>query len=740
MIFLKHVRLSILFSIVLTVIILILSTVLSLIFVEYIQKLGMFMVDVNSNNIRFQTRTFIRKTIDLEVLQYSTLFEQMENYSKVFAKHIGGELDNISGKKEIKNSIMFPMNVYNGDIYYNYDDPYKMILIPKPLKNGLNKKYIDELSVLGITDPLIKNVVSNSISIHNMWIITPDMLTVKYVDQPNTDKNDYINWKNGHETTLRYLREYNELKGMNKSTYWSNTHKSYSGITETSVITPMYGLKGQFLGLVGISVHLEDILNIILGHDRILHYGKKVAYNKSAYNFFSGSFSFIIDKTGKFIAYPANKAPLFSLPPERVEDLYDELYEGNIKSTTNQKISKLASDIIKGKYGEKTLKLDGENYMIIFKELFNSNWFLAIVIPEYDIFASIRETRSLIDKTSNNIVIRVLLITITAIFFFILLNLIFFRKLLLGPLIRLCRETWGISVNNLEASVKKGNTKEINTLAESLNKMSVELNNHIKKFKIETENRKRIEAEVRIAAEVQKSLLPKLNSDFKRKEFVVSAGIHITENASKCSYDIFYLNDDVLVFSVADISQKGIPAAFYMGMVKTLIKEICLSNKQNEPGKVLEEANKVIIELSSNAEMYVNVFIVFYNISNSTLQYANSGNSVGGYYLNDKIKFRLKITGSDALGKYADSVYESRMMKLSEKDKIVLFARELGKNTPEDVVMKTRRDFEKLIMEFNELTCEEFCNSVLEAAKLKKIGPEMETAALVVFEKNMKGS
>ena len=135
--------------------------------------------------------------------------------------------------------------------------------------------------------------------------------------------------------------------------------------------------------------------------------------------------------------------------------------------------------------------------------------------------------------------------------------------------------------------------------------------------------RQRIETELNVATQIQADMLPRIFPAFpERKEFDIYASMTPAKEVGGDFYDFFLVDNDHLAMVIADVSGKGVPAALFMVIAKTLLKnavQMGLSHKQ-----ALEKVNDQLCE-NNEAEMFVTVWLGIYEISTGKLTAANAG-------------------------------------------------------------------------------------------------------------------
>ena len=133
----------------------------------------------------------------------------------------------------------------------------------------------------------------------------------------------------------------------------------------------------------------------------------------------------------------------------------------------------------------------------------------------------------------------------------------------------------------------------------------------------------RIGSELRMAANIQADLLPKDDPAFPgRKEFELCASMLPAREIGGDFYDFFLIDDDHLALAAAEVSGKGVPAALYMTLSKTLLKSTALHEKS--PARVLGEVDRRLRE-NGGANMSVSVWLGFLELSTGLLLWADAG-------------------------------------------------------------------------------------------------------------------
>lgn len=135
--------------------------------------------------------------------------------------------------------------------------------------------------------------------------------------------------------------------------------------------------------------------------------------------------------------------------------------------------------------------------------------------------------------------------------------------------------------------------------------------------------RQRIETELNVATRIQADMLPRIFPAFpERREFDIYASMAPAKEVGGDFYDFFLVDNDHLAMVIADVSGKGVPAALFMVITKTLLKNAVQTGAS--PKEALEKVNNQLCE-NNESEMFVTVWLGIYEISTGKLTAANAG-------------------------------------------------------------------------------------------------------------------
>ncbi len=225
------------------------------------------------------------------------------------------------------------------------------------------------------------------------------------------------------------------------------------------------------------------------------------------------------------------------------------------------------------------------------------------------------------------------------------------------------------AVTEIESLATKS-SDEIAELAESFVYMEQTLRRYLKDLAETTAAKERIESELKIAHDIQMNMVPQIFPPFpERHEFDIFATLVPAKEVGGDFYDFFFLDDDRLCFAVGDVSGKGVPAALFMALTKTLLK--ATASGLASPAEILTRLNEEICR-DNDACMFVTLFCGILNIRTGQFDYSNGGHNLPFYLSRDGVK-PLENTGGMALGVVEKLVYASKRIVLDSGEKLFLY-------------------------------------------------------------------
>ena len=229
----------------------------------------------------------------------------------------------------------------------------------------------------------------------------------------------------------------------------------------------------------------------------------------------------------------------------------------------NDDFQELKNAMLAGESGNRTLRYEGKDSHVYFAPVERTGWSMCIVIPEDDIYGDIRRTSFLVK------ILQLLGLVMLA-----LIMRSFFKNQI--------------------------------------------------KYKDLNERRERMENELRIASDIQMSMIPKVFPPFpERHDLDMAATIVPAKEVGGDLYD-FFIRDEKLFFCVGDVSGKGIPASLVMAVTRTSFRNVAA--REDSPGSIVTSMNDSLSAMNEN-NMFVTFFCGVLDLANGRLRYCNAGHN-----------------------------------------------------------------------------------------------------------------
>ena len=244
-------------------------------------------------------------------------------------------------------------------------------------------------------------------------------------------------------------------------------------------------------------------------------------------------------------------------------------------------------------------------------------------------------------------------------------------KSIISPLHELVKTTYAIAKGDLDAEVPHRKIKdEIEYLADSFENMKLSLKDYIVKLTETTAREQKIASELSVAHDIQMSIVPKIFPPFgDDKRVDIYASLNSAREVGGDFYDFFRIDDDRICFVIGDVSGKGVPAALFMAVSKTLIKATAIAI--DDPGDIMGKVNKELA-VENDKFLFVTVFLGILNIKTGELIFSNAGHDNPFLICNNSKVKTLEAIGGMVIGIDASKNFDSGKIMLTKGDKIFL--------------------------------------------------------------------
>lgn len=419
---------------------------------------------------------------------------------------------------------------------------------------------------------------------------------------------------------------------------WSEPYFDESGgdIVMATYSVPIFrtdGARRIFLGVVTADVSLDWLRGQV----------GKIAMYRSGY-------AFVVSRNGVYVSHPDNRLVM----RESVFSLAEE--------AGSQELRAVGRDMVQGREGFARLPdfVLGKPAWLAYAPLRATGWSMGVIVPEDELFADLRRLgREVALLGAGGFVLLFLVIAAIA-------------TSITRPLSRLAATATEIATGNLDAPVPlAGSRDEVGTLARSFERMRLALKDYIADLTATTKAKERLESELKIARSIQMNFLPKRFPPFPElTAFELHACLEPAWEVGGDLYDFFLLGPDRLLFLVGDVSGKGVPAALFMAVTKTLVKGI--AEQETDPAEILAKVNR---ELCTDNEslLFVTMFLAILDFSTGELAFSNAGHNPPALIAPDGAVSWMTLPRGVFLGIMDDAAYRTTRLPLPPGTRIVAF-------------------------------------------------------------------
>jgi sigma-B regulation protein RsbU (phosphoserine phosphatase) len=498
----------------------------------------------------------------------------------------------------------------------------------------------EELRRISGTGHLISALWANNNLIENIYIYTKSGIIYCY---------DYVpffnSWTNAANVAALVFSV-----DPDKVT-WDSTYLDVDGRLCVTVNRVYRDETGQIAGLINFDITLETIIEEILD----LHIG-------------TGGYAFLLDNQGGYIAHPRyGEAGFNPQPLDAAEGSWREALEG----------------MVGGKHGVHMVHLDGEDWYVVSALVAETGWTLGVAIPmqqfiapadavkaEIDSFSA--RTQLFIGNTLSGALIHFIIISVLTIILVVAFSYMLSRTIT-RPIKMLADHVRRIGAGNWDNKLEIRGKDEIAELGTAFNKMTADIKAYIRDLNQITAEKERINSELTIASEIQNDMLPRIFPTFSsHKYFSIFAKMEPAKEVGGDFYDIFYLDQEEskMAFVIADVSGKGVPAALFMVIAKTLIKQQMLHS--GDPAATLEQVNRILCE-DNPRSMFVTALICSIELKTGQMIYANGGHNPPLLSVSNQPYQFMRLEKGIPPGMMEQRKYKVCFLQLQPGDKLYLY-------------------------------------------------------------------
>lgn len=217
---------------------------------------------------------------------------------------------------------------------------------------------------------------------------------------------------------------------------------------------------------------------------------------------------------------------------------------------------------------------------------------------------------------------------------------------------------------------------EIGVMAQSFNNMAKNIKEYVENLRVVTADKQRIATELNVANTIQSSMLPRMFPyPPDRREFSVYATMEPAKSVGGDFYDFYVLHGleatgTHLVFVIADVSGKGIPAALFMAITQSLLKTRAMQGET--PAHIFASVNDQLCQ-NNDAGMFVTAYMGLLELSTGKLTVANAGHNPPLLRRRDGIYEWLRHKSGFVLAGMEHMMYTDIELQLEPGDRLFLY-------------------------------------------------------------------
>ena len=449
----------------------------------------------------------------------------------------------------------------------------------------------EEVNILSNCEYMFAPILDHISMVNNIYIGTESGISYRY-SRSNLFNPDY---------NPKSRDWYTAAMAEPDTLVWLPTYlDSYGNTCITAAMTYRDG-EGRLAGVVASDVLLTDVIEDVMS----LKIGE------------TGS-CFVLDSDLAFIAHP---------------DMTNESFDYDIANHFDGNSEDILNDLKNNDNGIIEASFEGDNNYIAYSTMPETGWIFCAKIQTDEVTAPAvkakEESDALTEVSQKEMQNRIFNIFKVFMIFFAVIGIIVIllsfavAGTITRPIEELASSVREIGSGNFDHKVNVTSGDEIGQLAKRFNDMQDSLKEYMENITKVTAEKERIGTELNVATQIQADMLPRIFPAFPgRTEFDIYASMDPAKEVGGDFYDFFMVDDDHVALVVADVSGKGVPAALFMVIAKTLIKN--RTQLGGGPAAILTDVNNQLCE-GNEAQLFVTVWLAIVEISTGKGLAANAG-------------------------------------------------------------------------------------------------------------------
>ena len=201
---------------------------------------------------------------------------------------------------------------------------------------------------------------------------------------------------------------------------------------------------------------------------------------------------------------------------------------------------------------------------------------------------------------------------------------------------------------------------------------AIEQINFIRQMQKDSDQLQSLKGDLAVAHEIQQAILPRIFPPFPEEtaHMDIAASMEAAKDIGGDFYDFFRIDKDRIGICIADVSGKGIPAAIFMAVSRTLIRATGIRGVS--PAECITYVNRLLTKESVNC-MFVTMFYGIYNIRTGEIVYCNAGHNPPYLIKASGAVEPLPMPEDAIVGAIDDMEYHETVLQLDKGDMLLMF-------------------------------------------------------------------
>lgn len=404
-----------------------------------------------------------------------------------------------------------------------------------------------------------------------------------------------------------------------------------SGMNVFVAASPVINAAGERIGMIGATIMMETLTGIA-----------------EAIKFGESGFGYVVGRDGLLIAHPSHELRMKL-------NLLDSAKLGFVD------LDKAGRAMVQGGSGAVAYyRPNGEKMVALYHAIREApGWVLGVALREDELMGP------------ANRLMRVLLFLMAGIIAAVLVVVGVISRGLAAPIHALYEGVKKVGAGALDQTLDVHTGDEIESLAGAFNTMQIDLRQHIETLRRTTAEKERIEHDLHVANRIQGSMLPRTFPPFpKIPNLDLYATMEPAREVGGDFYDFFLIDDRHLCFSIGDVSGKGVSAALFMVITRTILKNQALSG--NPLAEIMRRTNDMLCA-ENEESMFVTVFMGTLDVLTGEVEYVCAGHNPPLVARRDGAFSYLPVNPGVLVGGVANASFTSATIQLQPGDLLFLY-------------------------------------------------------------------